>query len=347
MGAHPGTWTFSRAAPLLTPRPARPQWSRGVRSPGRGRALRGAPRRLRGVGRTASGRARPLVLRPTGAPRRARGVARRPRRRVPRRRRAVRPRLRRLRRGGLRDGGGPAPGDDAAGGARGAKRRCCCVPRDESVRRRLRRWGRVAVAGRPRLLRRHLRSESERARGRPPHARGDRRVRRGRDGGVRPPRRPGRRRATSSSSTTPTIGIGTGARTTASRTWGSSSTSWTGRWCSSTAAAWPSPGDLVFFDDTYDRNRNGRADDRLTHVGIVEYVVDGTVVFVHRGGRAVALGALDPRRPAEASADGRVLNSPLRAKGARAAGVPVLAGALFAGYGRIDPARVRGPDSAR
>ena len=104
---------------------------------------------------------------------------------------------------------------------------------------------------------------------------------------------------------------------------------------------WPSPGDLVFFDDTYDRNRNGRADDRLTHVGIVEYVVDGTVVFVHRGGRAVALGALDPRRPAEASADGRVLNSPLRAKGARAAGVPILAGALFAGYGRIDPARVR------
>ncbi len=100
---------------------------------------------------------------------------------------------------------------------------------------------------------------------------------------------------------------------------------------------WPAPGDLVFFHDTYDRNRNGRADDRLTHVGVVEYVVDGTVVFVHRGGKAVARGALDPRRPGEASADGRVLNSTLRAKGARAAGVPVLAGALFAGYGRIHP----------
>ncbi len=103
---------------------------------------------------------------------------------------------------------------------------------------------------------------------------------------------------------------------------------------------WPAPGDLVFFDDTYDRNRNGRADDRLTHVGVVEYVVDGTVVFVHRGGRAVARGAMNPQRPDEASADGAVLNSPVRPKDPRLARVPVLAGALFAGYGRIDPARV-------
>jgi hypothetical protein len=35
-----------------------------------------------------------------------------------------------------------------------------------------------------------------------------------------------------------------------------------------------------------------------------------------------------------------VLNSPLRARGARLADLPVLAGALFAGYGRIDPAQV-------
>ena len=49
---------------------------------------------------------------------------------------------------------------------------------------------------------------------------------------------------------------------------------------------WPAPGDLVFWHDTYDRNRNGKADDPFTHVGIVEYVVDGTVVFLHRGGQA-------------------------------------------------------------
>ncbi len=49
----------------------------------------------------------------------------------------------------------------------------------------------------------------------------------------------------------------------------------------------PSIGDLVFFNDTYDRNRDGRMNDLLTHVGIVEHVdPDGTVSFIHhaRGG---------------------------------------------------------------
>lgn len=101
---------------------------------------------------------------------------------------------------------------------------------------------------------------------------------------------------------------------------------------------WPAPGDLVFWHDTYDRNRNGRADDGLTHVGIVLYVVDRTVVFVHRGGKAVARGAMDPRRPDEAKAPGgEVVNSYLRRKDPRLDGVPLLAGALFAGYGRLDP----------
>lgn len=103
---------------------------------------------------------------------------------------------------------------------------------------------------------------------------------------------------------------------------------------------WPAPGDLVFWHDTYDRNHNGRADDPFTHVGVVEYVVDGTVLFVHRGGKAVARGAMNPERPGEAKAGEVVLNSPIRARNARLEGVPVLAGALFAGYARIDPARV-------
>jgi len=105
---------------------------------------------------------------------------------------------------------------------------------------------------------------------------------------------------------------------------------------------WPAPGDLVFWHDTYDRNRNGRADDGLTHVGVVLYVVDGTVVFAHRGGKAVARGAMDPRRPHEASANGYAVNTPIRKHDARVDGVPVLAGELFAGYGRIDPSRVAG-----
>jgi hypothetical protein len=107
---------------------------------------------------------------------------------------------------------------------------------------------------------------------------------------------------------------------------------------------WPAPGDLVFWHDTYDRNRNGRADDGLTHVGVVLYVVDRSVVFVHRGGKAVVRGAMDTLRPDEAKgAGGEVVNSHLRRKDPRLDDVPVLAGALFAGYGRIDPRRLPAP----
>ena len=109
---------------------------------------------------------------------------------------------------------------------------------------------------------------------------------------------------------------------------------------------WPAPGDLVFWHDTYERNHNGRADDGLTHVGIVQYVVDGTVVFIHRGAKAVARGAMDPSRPTEAIVNGIVVNSPIRKRDPRVDGVPVLAGELFAGYGRIDPRKVPGIDVA-
>ena len=34
----------------------------------------------------------------------------------------------------------------------------------------------------------------------------------------------------------------------------------------------PDVGDIAFFDNTWDRNKNGRRDDRLTHVAIVEHV---------------------------------------------------------------------------
>ena len=103
---------------------------------------------------------------------------------------------------------------------------------------------------------------------------------------------------------------------------------------------WPAPGDVVFWRDTYDRNRDGKADDGLTHVGIVEYVADGTVVFVHRGSKGVARGAMNPDRPAERSAGGVALNTPIRKRDPRLSGVPALAGELFAGYGRLDPAKL-------
>jgi hypothetical protein len=108
---------------------------------------------------------------------------------------------------------------------------------------------------------------------------------------------------------------------------------------------WPSPGDLVFFDDTWDRNGNGRRDDPLTHLGLVEWVdVDGTVTFLHRGGQGVARGQLNLRWPDAARAeDGRPLNAPLRVRASRGDDAPALAGQLFAGYGRIGVSGAAGP----
>lgn len=100
---------------------------------------------------------------------------------------------------------------------------------------------------------------------------------------------------------------------------------------------WPSPGDLVFFDDTWDRNGNGRRDDPLTHVGLVEWVdPDGTVTFLHRGGQGVTRGQLNLRQPDRMKGpDGRPLNAPLRVRTSRDDDAPALAGQLFAGFGRI------------
>jgi len=107
---------------------------------------------------------------------------------------------------------------------------------------------------------------------------------------------------------------------------------------------WPAPSDLVFFDDTWDRDGDGRRDDPLTHLGIVEWVdVDGTVTFLHRGGKGVVRGHVNLAWPALATApDGRPLNSFLRVKAGPDDRAPLLAGQLFAGFGRIDVARALG-----
>jgi probable lipoprotein NlpC len=104
---------------------------------------------------------------------------------------------------------------------------------------------------------------------------------------------------------------------------------------------WPRPGDLVFFRNTFDRNRDGALDDPLTHMGVVERVEDGTVTFLHRGSQAVARATLTLERSGEArDPEGRRLNSALRDKQPRIAGAPALAGQLFMAYGRLDPARL-------
>jgi hypothetical protein len=54
----------------------------------------------------------------------------------------------------------------------------------------------------------------------------------------------------------------------------------------------PRPGDLVFFHDTYDRDRDGRRDDGITHVGVVESVSSRGIVFVHRARKGIVRSRL-------------------------------------------------------
>jgi hypothetical protein len=104
----------------------------------------------------------------------------------------------------------------------------------------------------------------------------------------------------------------------------------------------PRPGDLAFFRDTYDLNRDGRANDGLTHVALVEAVEgDGrggsTVTLLHHVSRGVVRERLTPARPSERAdpASGRVLNHVLR--GAERGRSAALAGELFVSYGALLP----------
>lgn len=94
----------------------------------------------------------------------------------------------------------------------------------------------------------------------------------------------------------------------------------------------PERGDLVFFDETYDRNRNGHRDDGVTHVGIVEEVPgDGSVVFLHFGSGRVKRDRLSMTHPdLRFDGEGEVLNSYLR----HGSGDARLAGQLLRGFAR-------------
>ena len=74
----------------------------------------------------------------------------------------------------------------------------------------------------------------------------------------------------------------------------------------------PEPGDIVFFDNTWDRNGNGRWDDDLTHMGVVVAVDrNGTISYLHNHlRRGVIVEQMNLRHP-----DSRELNAPLRQRG--------------------------------
>ncbi|MDG1483661.1 MAG: CHAP domain-containing protein [Myxococcota bacterium] len=89
----------------------------------------------------------------------------------------------------------------------------------------------------------------------------------------------------------------------------------------------PRPGDIAFFDNSYDRNRNGQRDDELTHVAVVEAVADdGTITLIHLGSGTVSRIKMNLLRPEDSA-----VNSYLRAR-ADLDGGPRLTGELWRGF---------------
>jgi hypothetical protein len=93
----------------------------------------------------------------------------------------------------------------------------------------------------------------------------------------------------------------------------------------------PAPGDLVFFHDTYDRNRDGALGDLWTHVALVEAVDGDQVWILHRGGKGILRLKMNLALPHDEAA-----NDPVRARDGRdPPGTRYLTGELFAGYGAV------------
>lgn len=97
----------------------------------------------------------------------------------------------------------------------------------------------------------------------------------------------------------------------------------------------PEVGDIVFFHNTYDRSRNGKMNDALTHIGIVEKI-DGPVVhFIHHLGQSIIRSRMDLSRPAlcfESGSNKRINHILRKAQGKYRA---YTTAELFAGFGRL------------
>lgn len=103
----------------------------------------------------------------------------------------------------------------------------------------------------------------------------------------------------------------------------------------------PRVGDLAFFDNTTDRNRNGRVDDPLTHIAVViDVESDGTILLAHDGtGAGRAELRMNLQHPDVHINDrGKVLNNHLRGRrNSDPKATRYLSGELWRGFATIRP----------
>lgn len=109
----------------------------------------------------------------------------------------------------------------------------------------------------------------------------------------------------------------------------------------------PNVGDIVFFDNTYDRNENGLADDELVHVGIVVAASQsGTITFLHSSTtEGVTRGYANLFYPNLGELNGETINSNLRRqKASDSPNTKYYAGALIRAFGAASDIPQEGDD---
>ncbi len=103
----------------------------------------------------------------------------------------------------------------------------------------------------------------------------------------------------------------------------------------------PTVGDLVFFDNTHDRNHNGQWDDARTHIAVVVDVEpDGTILLAHHGSERalIRMNLLPDHIAAHESPEGVLLNSWLRRRSASDGGWDLrLTGLLWSAFAEVAP----------
>ncbi len=102
-------------------------------------------------------------------------------------------------------------------------------------------------------------------------------------------------------------------------------------WKASRPVTRPHPGDLAFFHDTYDRNRDDRIGDPWSHSGVVESVSGDAVLVIHRSGTRIERLRMNLSRPGDEQENDRLrMKRPSDRPGTR-----YLAGELFAAFGAL------------
>lgn len=102
------------------------------------------------------------------------------------------------------------------------------------------------------------------------------------------------------------------------------------------ASSYPVPGDIIFWDNTWDANNNKVADDELTHLGlVVASEPDGSISYLHYhyrlGPTVETMNLLQP--DLDVAKDGSRINAALRMRGSPP-GPGSNAAQLFRAFGR-------------